>query len=66
MSKFQRKILVTLNIDADNAKCADSETKDVAELIRTIESSSYSSIGGADTKIKSAEIIPNYKRILLR
>ena len=39
MSKFQQKILVTLSIDADNAKCADGEAKDVAELIRTIETS---------------------------
>jgi len=66
MAKFQRKILVTLLIDADNAKCADSETKDVAGIIRTIETNSYSAIGGADATIKSAEIIPNYRRQIIR
>jgi len=65
MNTYKRKILVTLSIKADNAKLADEEAKDMAQLIRECESSSVCADGVADTKVKSAEIIPNDRRRIL-
>jgi hypothetical protein len=64
MSKFQRIILVTLKIEANNSKDADEAQKDLAGMIRDLESCSIGEFS-YNCETKSAEIIPNYKRKLL-
>ena len=56
MTKFQRKILVTLEIDEKYAAAADETTRFVADDFRKLYEFS-------DTiTVKSATVIPNYKR----
>ena len=58
--KFQRKILVTLEINENYAAAADEATKFVARDFRKLYEFSDA------ITIKSAEIIPNYRRQIIR
>jgi len=60
MAKFQRKILVTLNIEAENSSSANSLVKYAAKDIRKLY------VFSDECKVKSAEIIPNYRRQIIR
>ena len=58
--KFQRKILVTLTIETENASNANSLAKYAAKDIGRLY------VFSDECKVKSAKIVPNSQHILLR